>query len=201
LAQVRGHWFPNVRSALERRGLAEDLDAVLPTTTRQILRLAEPTAWYDEGHSIAIFQEIVNQQGKEVCRDIGRDAARYAMVGPWHELMAAMQGHLGGTPRMAFEQMPVLWSASRRDAGTLRCSSSSQRQAITELEGFPYATHAAWVEVWLGHHDALLRHLRFSGQSVLEELDPKRSLVRIRTIWGAPLGPPASNDFRGSSAP
>ncbi len=195
---MRGHWFPNVRSALDRRGLAEELSATLPVTTRQILRAAEPTAWYDEGHSISIFQEVVNQHGKEVCRDTARDAARYAMVGPWRELMTAMTGHLGGSPRMAFEQMPVLWSASRRDAGSLRCTSSSQRQAITELEGFAFASHPIWAEIWLGHHDALLRHLRVTGQAVVEEVDDQRQLIRVRTLFGPPIASPPTNDFRGS---
>lgn len=198
MAQVRGHWFPNVRSALERRGLADELEATLPITTRQILRVAEPTAWYDEGHSIATFQEILTQQGREVCRDVARDAARYAMVGAWRELMSAMQEHLGGTPRMAFEQMPVLWNASRRDAGMLRCASSSSRQAITELSGFFYAAHPVWAEIWLGHHDAMLRHLRFGGQAVVEEVDDKKGIIRVRTIFGPPLTTPATNDFRGS---
>ena len=174
------------------------MSATLPVTTRQILRAAEPTAWYDEGHSIAVFQELVNQQGKEVCRDTARDAARYAMVGPWRELMGAMTGHLGTSPRMAFEQMPVLWSASRRDAGTLRCTSSSPRQAITELVGFTFAGHAIWTEIWLGHHDAMLRHLRFTGQAVVEEIDEKQQSIRVRTIFGPPIASPPTNDFRGS---
>ncbi len=196
---MRGHWFPSIVSALEKRGVEAEIAAHLPVTTRHILRSADPAGWYDEGHTLAIFQEIARQHGPAATRELARDAARFAMFGPWRDLMAALVLLLGGTPRMAFEQLPVLWSASRRDAGTLRCVASSARHAVTELSGFALAADATWAEVWLGHHDALLRHLRFGGQAALEAVDGPSGVVRVRTSFGPPIaGAPPTNDGRSS---
>jgi hypothetical protein len=88
----------------------------------------------------------------------------------------------------------VLWNATRRDAGEVLCVESSPRHATTELRDFPYASSQAWVHVWLGHHDALLRQLRFAGRADLVTVDPpaespppESPVVRIRVSWGAAL--------------
>ncbi len=172
-----------LRGALGERGLLDEVSAALASSTRRILEVAEPTAWFDEGHAVAVYECVVRSRGAEVCREIGRDAARIAMTSSWRDFMGVLEGYLGGTPRMAFDQLPVLWNATRRDAGDLRCVESSMRHAVTEIRGFAYAESAAWREVWAGHHEALLRHLRFTGQVAIESVVPATGLVRVRTSW------------------
>ncbi len=186
MAQIRGNWFPNLRSALDRRGVLAEVDEALAVTTRNLFWGADPQLWFDEGHAVAIYEQVARLKGVGFCRQIGRDAARYAMAGTWHELMDALAAHLGGTPRMAFEQLPVLWNATHRDAGEITCQGSS-RGATTELRGFAYASSEAWVEVWIGHHEALLRHLRFAGTVELVETSAESGLVKVKVFWGSPL--------------
>ncbi len=181
MAQVRGSFFPHVRAALERRGVLAQVDEELSTSTRKILGAAEPMAWYDEGHAVAVYEVVARLHDATVVREVGREAARLAMSSAWRDLMSVLEGLIGGTPRMAFEQLPVLWNATRRDAGEVRCVESSPRHAVTELTGFAYADSAAWVEVWIAHHEALLRHFRFGGRTTLETADP--GVVRLRTCW------------------
>jgi len=188
VAQVRGNWFPNVRSALDRHGILAATDESLPMTTRNIFWGADAQKWFDEGHAVSIYETVAKLKDVAFCRELGRDAARFAMASTWHDLMQAMIGHLGGTPRMAFEHLPVLWNATRREAGELVCAESSSRHAVTEVRGFPYVSSPAWVQVWLGHHDALLRHLRFTGKSAIELADATTGVVRVRTTWTSPLG-------------
>ena len=198
MAQVRGNWFPSVRSALDRHGVLAATDELLPTTTREIFWGADPAKWFDEGHAVAIYEAVAKLKGVAFCRELGRDAARFAMMTIWSDLMRALQGHVGGTPRMAFEQMPVIWNATRRDAGELHCLESSTRHAVTEVRGFPYTGSAAWVQVWLGHHDALLKQLRFTGRAALELADPAIPVVRTRTTWGGALGGNPTGGFGGT---
>ncbi|GAC1352366.1 MAG: hypothetical protein NVSMB1_14510 [Polyangiales bacterium] len=188
MAQIRGSWFPNVHSSLVRHGLLVETDALLPALTRTILHSADLLAWYDEAQAVAIYEAVASLRKAPVCRSVGRDAARYAMVSTWRDMINALIGFIGGTPRMAFEQFPVLWNASRRDAGELRCVESSSRHAVTELRDFPFASNHAWTEVWLGHHDALLRQLRFGGEATLVAVDPSSKIVRVRTSWRSALG-------------
>lgn len=183
MAQIRGSFFPNLRAALERRGLLASVADSLAVSSRRILEAAEPTAWYDEGHAVAVYECVLTQTDLEITRKVGRDAARLAMTSSWRELMHALVGLMGGTPRMAFEQMPILWNATRRDGGVLRCSESTVRHAITELRGFPYAKSQAWSEAWVGHHEALLMHLRFAGRAVKEPNDDATVLC-VRASWG-----------------
>ncbi len=164
-----------------------EVEGKLPQMTRKILVSPDASAWYDEGHAVAIYELVATIRGAETCREVGRDAARFAMVSSWRDLMQALVGFLGATPRMAFEQMPVLWNATRRDAGELRCVESSTKHAITELQGFPYASSAAWGEVWRGHHEALLRQLRFSGEASIVETDAGAGLIRTHTVWASAL--------------
>jgi hypothetical protein len=193
VAQVRGHWFPNIRSALERRGMLDAVEPSLPQTTGHILRNAEANAWYDEGHAVAIYETVFAKLGAESSRVVGRDAARFAMASAWYELMIALRGHIGGTPRMLFEQMPVLWNATWRDAGELFVESTS-RHAVTSLHGFAYAKSPAWIEAWIGVHEALLRSLKFTGTCALESVDEARGEIRVRVAWGAPI--PSGTDSR-----
>ncbi len=196
MAQLRGSFFPNLLSSLERHSLLDVVEPRLAMTTRQILRNHEPSAWYDEGHVVTLYEAVAQhappREGLDplaTVREVGRDAARFAMQNTWRELMAALVGLLGGTPRMAFEQMPVLWNATRRDAGDLVCIESSSKHATTQITGFPYAGSDAWVAAWLGHHDALLRHLRFGGEVRLDSVDGPGGVVRVRVAWGARLVP------------
>ena len=189
MAQIRGSWFSSLRASLERHGLLADIEPALPSITRHILAQAEPTSWFDEGHAVAIYEGVLQARDAEVCREIGRDAARFAMVSAWREMMQAIEGLLGNTPRMAFEQLPLIWNSTRKGAGDLLCVESSGVQAITELTGFAYADSRAWVEVWAGHHEALLRHLRFAGHAEILPTSP--GTVRIATRWG--------NALRGAS--
>ena len=170
-------------------------------TTRNIFAGAEAQAqkWFDEGHAVAIYEAVAKVKDVAFCREVGRDAVRYAMASTWHELMQAMLGHMGGTPRMAFEHLPVLWNATRRDAGELVCVESSARHAVTEVRGFPYVSSAAWIQVWLGHHDALLKHLRFTGKSNVDLAESTPGVVRIRTMWSSALGGTATGGFGGST--
>jgi hypothetical protein len=193
LAQIRGSWFPCLRSSLDRHALLSAIDDALPSTTHNILWNVDGHKWFDEGHAVAIYEAIATATDLQHCRDVGRDAARYAMVSTWRDMMQPLVGLIGGTPRLAFEQMPVLWNATRRDAGEVVCVESSPRHAVTELRHFPYATSQAWAHVWLGHHDALLRQLRFAGRADLEILvaepaEPQPPpTVRTRVAWGAAL--------------
>ena len=172
-----------------------EVEAKLPTLTRKIIHAPDLAAWYDVGHPVAIYEAVLGLRGLPTTREIGRDAARFAMVTVWRDLMHALLGFLGGTPRMAFEQMPVLWSATRRDSGELRCVESSTRHAVTELRGFPYAASVAWCEVWQGHHEALLRQLRFTGTAKLTAVDAPAGIVRVHTEWGGALRGTATNKF------
>lgn len=199
MAQVRGSWFSSLNSSLSRHAMLADVESKLPQITRKILLGPDAQAWYDEGHAVAIYELVAQLRGADACREVGRDAARFAMVSTWRDLMQALIGFLGATPRMAFEQMPVLWNATRRDAGELKCVESSTKHAITELRGFPYASSPAWGEVWRGHHEALLRQLRFSGESHLVSTDDAQGLIRTRTEWTSALGggaPPTYDSSR-----
>ena len=198
MAQIRGSWFPCLRAALDRAGLLAECDAALATTTRGIFWGSDPTAWFDEGHVVAIYEAIAVAHGQPMVRELGRDAARFAMTSLWRDLVTALEGHIGGTPRMAFEQMPVLWSASRRDAGELRCVESSSRHAITEVQGFPYASSQAWVSAWMGHHDALMRHFRFSGSVEVLATEKATEVIRVRAAWGGALAPTRTSGFGAS---
>jgi hypothetical protein len=175
-----------VRSSLDRHGILAETEETLPTTTRAVFENDDPLKWFDEGHVVAIYEGVARVRDLAVCREVGRDAARYAMAGTWHELMLPLSVHGGGTPRLAFEQFPVLWNATHKDAGELLCVESSAVQAVTELHGFPYADSQAWVQAWIGHHDALLRHLRFTGKSSLERVDAN-AVIRTRVVWGGAL--------------
>jgi hypothetical protein len=189
LAQIRGSWFPSLRSSLDRHALLTAIDESLPSTTHNILWNVDGQKWFDEGHAVAVYEAIAKATDLQHCRDVGRDAARYAMVSTWHEMMQPLVGLIGGTPRLAFEQLPMLWNATRRDAGEVVCVESSPRHATTELRDFPYASSQAWVHVWLGHHDALLRQLRFAGRAELATIDPPPAspVVRVSVTWGAAL--------------
>ncbi|MGZ3416591.1 MAG: hypothetical protein ACXVEF_09000 [Polyangiales bacterium] len=195
MAQIRGNFFPNLRAALERRGHLESVYEALAVSSRRILDAAEPNAWYDEGHAVAVYECVSRLHGAAATREVGRDAARLAMSSSWRELMHALVGLMGGTPRMAFEQLPILWNATRRGGGELRCSESTVRHAVTELRGFPYASSQAWTEAWIGHHEALLKHLRFTGRAALEpSAKPVEEppVLRVRTSWGSTSEEPAS---------
>ena len=168
-------------------------------TTRNILWGEDGQKWFDEGHAVAIYEAVAKLKDVVHCRDVGRDAVRFAMASTWHPLMQAMLGHMGGTPRMAFEHMPVLWNATRRGGGELVCVESSGRHAVTEVRGFPYVSSAAWVQVWLGHHDALLKHLRFTGRPTIELADPGPGVVRIRTMWSSALAGRPTGGFGDGS--
>ena len=189
-----------MRAALDRHGLLAEIDADLPSTTHNILWGSDGQAWFDEGHAVAIYEAVARARSLDVCRGVGRDAARYAMVSTWHELMRAMVGLMGGTPRMAFEHLPILWNATRRGAGEVLCVESTSRYAVTEVHGFGYATSEAWTQVWLGHHEAILRQLRFAGRAALDgggDGDgPER--VRVRVTWGGALGGHPTDAFGGT---
>lgn len=185
MAQIRGNWFASLRASLERHNVLSGLEEGLPQITRHLLAHAEPTAWYDEGHAVAIYEAVLAAHDAQVCRDVGRDAARFAMVSGWREMMQAIEGLLGNTPRMAFEQLPLIWNSTRKQAGELVCVESSAHQAITELHGFPYAGSSAWIAVWVGHHEALLRHFRFAGHA--QAVEGEQGTVRVRTQWGSAL--------------
>ena len=199
MAQLRGSFFPCIRSSLERHALVEVVEARVAVTTRKIFQAGEPNAWYDEGHAVAIYEAVVEHATAQpdlapmmLVREVGRDAARFAMQSTWRELMAAMTGLIGGTPRMAFEHIPVLWNATRREAGDLVCIESSSKHATTQVTGFAYTASAPWVATWVGHHDALLRHLRFSGTAQLEAADPATGTIRVKTTWGGRTLPRSS---------
>jgi len=197
VAQIRGTWFASLRASLERHGLLAGIEPGLPSITRHILAQAEPTAWFDEGHAVSIYEAVAAAHDAATCREVGRDAARFAMVSGWRDMMQAIEGLLGNTPRMAFEQLPLVWNSTRKDAGELLCVESSGHQAVTELVGFPYAGSAAWVQVWAGHHEALLRHFRFAGHSTVLTSDPQ--VVRIRTQWGSALKGASTLPGRGDA--
>lgn len=194
---MRGNWFPSVRAALDRHALLAEVDAELPVTTHNILWNTEAQSWFDEGHAVAIYEAIARARGLEVCREVGRDAARFAMVSAWRDLVQAMVGLMGGTPRMAFEHLPILWNATRRDAGEVVCLESSPRHALTEVRGFPYANSQAWAQVWLGHHEAVLRQLRFAGRAALDPVVGEAA-IRVRVSWGGALGGHATGSFEGA---
>lgn len=196
MAQIRGNFFPSVRAALERHALLDVVAADLAVSTRRILEAGEATAWYDEGHLVAVYECVMRLRDASAVRDVGRDAVRFAMSSTWRDLMGALEGLLGGTPRMAFEQMPILWTASRRGEGELRCTESTVRHATTELRSFPWTGSAAWNEAWVGHHEALLRHLRFAGRAWIETHDVASGLLRVRTTWVEA----AANDTGGRSS-
>ncbi len=198
MAQIRGSWFSNLRAALERHGLLADIEPTLPSSTRHILAHADAATWFDEGHAVSIYESLLLTRGAEICREVGRDAARFAMVSAWREMMQAIEGLLGNTPRMAFEQLPLIWNSTRKGAGDLVCVESSAAAAATELTGFAYGESRAWVEVWAGHHEALLRHLRFAGHADIGETTP--GVVRIVIRWGSALrgSPTLSGGENGS---
>lgn len=166
--------------------MLDDVVAGIASMTRTILASSDGSAWYDEGHAVEIYEQVARVRELALVRDVGCDAARFAMVGSWRELMLVLSQLIGATPRLAFEQLPILWNATRRDAGVVRCVESTTKHAVTELSGFPYTSSAAWNEVWAGHHDALLRHLRFGGQVTIDAADPAEGLIRVRTVWDAP---------------
>lgn len=189
MAQIRGNFFPHVRAALERRGVLDEITSDIASSTRMILDASEGSVWYDEGHAVEIYEQVARIRDLSFTREIGCDAARLAMNGPWREMIVVLSGLLGATPRLAFEQLPVLWNSTRRDAGEVTAESTT-RYAVTDLRGFPYTTSAAWNEVWAGHHEALLRHLRFAGQVTIESVVPGEGRIRVRTAWDGP--PPSS---------
>jgi len=185
LAQIRGSFFPHVRTALESHGVLSDVESTIAGSTRLILQSADPSAWYDEGHTVEVYESAARVRDLIAVREIGCTAVRLAMASTWRELMHVLAGLITRSPRLAFEQLPALWEATRRDAGEVRCVESTTRHATTELRGFPYTQSAAWNEVWAGHHEAMLQHLRFTGQSAIERCDPAAGLLRIRTTWDA----------------
>jgi hypothetical protein len=181
VAQIRGSWFTCIRVCCEP-SLLDELLRKLPSSTRKILERPDPKAWYDEGHAVAVYEIIQALRPAPALRTITSEAAIAAMKGPWREMVLAMIGLLGKSPRMAFEQLPLLWNSTRRDAGELRCIESSAKHAITELSGFAYAESPAWLASWLGLHDALLQRAGFEGHAELEPTsDPSR--VRVRIDW------------------
>ncbi len=166
--------------------MLDDVVSGIASVTRTILASADASAWYDEGHAVEIYEQVGRVRDLPLVREVGCDAARFAMIGSWRDLMLVVSQLIGGTPRLAFEQLPILWNATRRDAGVVRCSESTTKHAVTELRGFPYITSTAWNEVWAGHHNALLRHLRFGGQVTIDTVDPAEGLIRVRTVWDGP---------------
>lgn len=176
-----------MRTALERRGVWDEIAQGIASSTRLILDGSDTLAWYDEGHAVEVYDQVARLRDLIFVRELGCEAARLAMAGPWRDMMTVLSGLIGATPRLAFEQIPVIWNSTRRDAGDVHCVESTTRHAVTELRGFPYTSSAAWNEVWAGHHEALLRQLRFGGQVSIESVNPADGLIRIRTVWdGAP---------------
>jgi hypothetical protein len=186
LALLRGSFFPHLRAALERRAILEEVDDSIASSSRMILSASDASAWYDEGHAVEIYEQVARLRDLAFVRDVGCDAARHAMSGSWRDLIQALTGLIGATPRLAFEQVPVVWNSTRRDAGEVRCCESTTKHVVTELHGFPYTASAAWNEVWAGHHDALLRHLRFGGLVTIDAVagrgaDPRTHGLGCRT--------------------
>lgn len=185
MAQLRGSFFTHLRAALEQHDVLWAITPHIASSSRLILDAPDPSAWYDEGHAVEIYEMAARARDLAFVRELGRDAACLAMASSWREMMQVIESLIGATPRLAFEQLPVLWHNTRRDAGELRCLESSLRHAESELRDFPHTTSDAWNEVWAGHHDALLRHLRFSGESTILAVDGAEGLIRIRTAWDA----------------
>lgn len=176
----------HVREALERIGVMDDVLPAIASSSRIILDNSpdsDGTAWFDEGHAVEIYDCVDRLRDRATVRTLGCEASLIAMGSSWRDMMNVVTNLIGASARLGFEQLPVLWHNTRRDAGELRCVESTARHAITEVRGFPYVTSAAWCEVWAGHHDALLRHLRFSGESTIESVDPEHGLIRIRASW------------------
>jgi hypothetical protein len=184
LAQIRGSFFTHVRDALERLGALEDIVPAIASSTRLILdNGGDATQWFDEGHAVEIYEAGMRVRDRDFVRALGCEASVIAMTTSWRDMMQVVSNLLGASARLGFEQLPVLWHNTRRDAGEVRCVESSQRHALTEVIGFPYTTSEAWCEVWAGHHDALLRHLRFSGESTIESVEPDKGTIRVRSVW------------------
>ena len=186
MALIRGSFFPHVLFALDRHGVREEVSAAIASSTRLILDAADASTWYDEGHAVEIYETALRLRDLAFVRELGRDAVGHAMTSSWREMMQVLVSLIGATPRLALEQLPVLWNSTRRDAGQVRCVESTTRNAKSELRGFPYTTSEAWNEVWAAHHDALLLHLRFSGNSTIEAVVPDEGMIQIRTVWDGP---------------
>ncbi len=182
MAQIRGSWFACLRLTCGDPLIAE-LRPRVSLSTRKIFESADPQAWFDEGHAVAIYDAIIALRDAHALRAIAHEATLAAMKGPWREMASAMLGLLGGSPRMAFEQLPLLWNATRRDAGEVRCLESSTRHAVTELSGFAYLDHPAWRESWLAAHEALLTRLQFRGDARTDAAAGAVGRYRVRVDW------------------
>ncbi len=197
MSQVRGHWFPIVRRALQWHGLLDVVEKRVPGATKQLLAQTDPAAFYDEQHVIAMFEAVAAGRDMATVRNVGRYASRLAMQTTWFPVLEPVTRFHDGSPSKGFETLPRLWSAVRKDAGEVRCIEAGTRHAITELRGFRFGSNAAWSEAWLGHHEALLRHLRFAGRAELEPVSGQSFILRVRTSWaGALSGVPTSGSLR-----
>ena len=128
------------------------------STTHNILWNVDGQKWFDEGHAVAIYEAIHKATDLQHCRDVGRDAARYAMVSTWHDMMQPLLGLIGGTPRLAFEQLDAKFhelydqrpakllfikSAPNRKYGDIVRAMDVARGAGVQVIGFTPAEQAA----------------------------------------------------------
>jgi hypothetical protein len=193
MTQLRGHWFPILGRSLQWHGLLDLVEKRLPASTRQLFSQADPAGWYEEQHAVLVYEAVAAARDMLSVRNVGRYAARLAMQTTWFAVLEPVVRFHSRTPAKAFEELPRLWSTTRRDAGEVRCIDSGSRHAVTELRGFRHSSSGAWGEAWLGHHEALLRHLRFAGRAELEPSSAQSYLLRVRTTWaGALSGVPTS---------
>jgi len=193
MTQLRGHWFPILGRSLQWHGLLDLTEKRLPPSTRQLLAQADPAAWYDEQHAVTIYEAVAAARDMLSVRNVGRYAARLAMQTTWFAVLEPVVRFHGPTPGKAFEELPRLWNTTRRNAGQVLCIEAASRHAVTELRGFRFASSAAWSEAWLGHHEALLRHMRFAGRAELDAASSNSYSLRVRTTWaGALSGLPTS---------
>lgn len=187
MAYVRGNWIHALRAALTDLGMFGAIDRALPAQTQKVIAQADPHAWHDEVHAVAIYEALAKYRGLDVVRSTARVAARSAMQNAWRPLVAPLVRLYVGKPEPAFAQFPMISSAIRRAAGDLTLLPGDGKSVVTELRGCPHVVNPAWREAWFGLHEALLRELRVGGRCTLQHLEERTQTLRARTAWAFAL--------------
>lgn len=184
MADVRSTWMPIYRSALQWHGL---LDLVKQRLAPSSLRaLLEPTSEYVDVQVVAeVLQAVAAIRGLETVRGVGRHAMRLGLEGPLAAWVAPLSTQKGLTPAPVFAEMARLHAAIHRDGGEVRCVATERYAATTELVGFR-PLDPCWIEGWLGAHEGLLRHFRFSGRATADVTALPR-VLQVRTTWAGAL--------------
>lgn len=176
--------MPIYRSALQWHGLLDLTKQRLSATS--LRALTEPVGDHvDVAVVVEVLQAVAAIRGLETVRGVGRHAMRLGLEGPLAALVAPLSTQKGLTPSPVFAEMPRLHAAMHRDAGEVRCVSTERYAATTELVGFR-AADPCWIEGWLGAHEGLLRHFRFSGRATADVTQLPR-VLRVHTTWAGAL--------------